>query len=71
MLGAVQVLVELEDGTRVGYSGDFQWPIEDVIQVDALVVDSTYGKPANVRKFTQGECEERLIEVDPEIRTGG
>ena len=61
MLGAVQVLVELEDGTRVGYSGDFQWPIEDVIQVDALVVDSTYGKPANVREFTQGECEERLI----------
>ena len=61
MLGAVQALVELEDGTRVGYSGDFQWPIEDVIQVDALVVDSTYGKPANVREFTQGECEERLV----------
>ena len=61
MLGAVQVLVELEDGTRVGYSGDFQWPIEDVIRVDALVVDSTYGKPTNVREFTQGECEERMI----------
>ena len=63
MLGAVQVLVELEDGTRVGYSGDFQWPIDQVIQVDALVVDSTYGNPANVRTFTQGECEERLVEL--------
>ena len=61
MLGAVQVLVELEGGTRVGYSGDFQWPIENVIQVDALVVDSTYGSPSNVREFTQGECEERLV----------
>ena len=61
MLGAVQVLVELEGGTRVGYSGDFQWPIDNVIQVDALVVDSTYGSPSNIREFTQGECEERLV----------
>ena len=60
MLGAVQVLVELENGTRIGYSGDFQWPIDQVIQVDALVIDSTYGNPANVREFTQGECEEQL-----------
>ena len=60
MLGAVQVLVELDDGTRIGYSGDFQWPIDDVIQVDALVVDSTCGNPSNIREFPQGECEERL-----------
>ena len=61
MLGAVQVLVELDDGIRLGYSGDFQWPIDDVIQVDALVVDSTYGTPSNVREFSQADCEERFI----------
>lgn len=63
MLGAVQVLVELEQDVRVGYSGDFQWPIDDVIQVDALVVDCTYGSPANIRRFTQGECEARLVQL--------
>ena len=63
MLGAVQVLVELEDGMRVGYSGDFSWPLENVIQTDGLVVDSTYGNPESVREFTQGECEERFISL--------
>ena len=61
MLGAVQVLVELDDGMRVGYSGDFSWPLDYVIEVDALVVDSTYGAPASVREFSQGECEERFV----------
>ena len=34
MLGSVQVIVQLENGLRVGYSGDFQWPLDDVIQVE-------------------------------------
>ena len=63
MLGAVQVLVELEDGTRVGYSGDFDWPLNRVIEVDALVIDSTNGAPERIRRFSQGECEERLLET--------
>lgn len=61
MLGTVQVLVELDHGIRLGYSSDFQWPINDVIEVDALVVDSTYGSPTNVREYTPGECEERFV----------
>ena len=63
MLGAVQVLVELSDGMRLGYSGDFHWPLDGVIQVDALVVDSTYGAPTAVRRFSQGECEEQFVEL--------
>src|ERR1700676_358597 len=39
MLGSVQVAVELPDGVRVGYSGDFHWPLDEVIQVDQLVVE--------------------------------
>lgn len=61
MLGAVQVVVERSSGIRLGYSGDFQWPLDDIIQVDALVVDSTYGAPENVRMFSQSECEERFV----------
>ena len=63
MLGAVQVIAELENGMRLGYSGDFQWPLDDIIQVDALVLDSTYGSPGSVREFSQGECEERFAQL--------
>ena len=63
MLGASQVALELPDGTRFGYSGDFSWPLENVIQVDKLVVDSTYGSPASVRRYTQAEAEACLLEV--------
>ena len=61
MLGAVQVVAELRDGMRLGYSGDFQWPLDEVIKVDALVVDSTYGAPDNFREFSQGECEGQFV----------
>ena len=60
MLGAMQVAVLLDDGSTVGYSGDFHWPLDQAIQVDALVVDSTYGAPQSRRNYTQGECEEKL-----------
>ena len=63
MLGAVQVITELENGLRLGYSGDFQWPLDHIIQVDALVLDSTYGSPISVREFSQGECEEQFAEL--------
>ena len=63
MLGAVQVVAELEGGMRVGYSGDFQWPLDQVIEVDALVLDSTYGAPRNVREFSQGHCEEVFAQL--------
>lgn len=63
MLGCVQVAVTLTDGTRVGYSGDFQWPLDSVIKVDALVVDSTYGSPASVRYYSQEEAGQRFVEL--------
>ena len=63
MLGSAQVLVEYQDGYRCGYSGDFAWPIDEVIQVDELVVDSTYGNPSSIRKYSQDEAENRLIEI--------
>lgn len=62
MLGSVQVAVELDDGTRVGYSGDFGWPQPAVMKVDQLVVDSTYGRPGFERRYSQAEVEARLLE---------
>lgn len=63
MLGAVQVVVEGADGRRFGYSGDFSWPCEHVIEVDALVVDSTYGSPDFCREYDQRHVEDRFLDL--------
>lgn len=63
MLGACQVAVTLPCGDRLGYSGDFGWPIEKVIEVEQLVVDSTYGSPRSVRRYAQEDAERRLWEI--------
>lgn len=71
MLGACQAALELLDGRRLGYSGDFGWPLDQVIQVDQLVVDATYGSPASVRKYTQAEAEACLfVLVSERVRLG-
>ena len=71
MLGACQVALELPVGLRIGYSGDFSWPLNEVIKVDELVVDSTYGSPESVRQYTQDEAEQCLIElVSERLRHG-
>ena len=71
ILGSVQVQVELDDGMRVGYSGDFAWPLDNVIQVDALVVDSTYGSPASIRNYSQGECEAQFLLLSRKLLSEG
>lgn len=71
MLGAVQTQVELPDGMRVGYSGDFSWPLDEVIQVDALVVDSTYGKPSSIRDYSQADCEDQFVSLVSRSLTRG
>ena len=63
MLGAVQVGITMEDGSKLAYSGDFNWPVDDVIQTNVLVVDSTYGSPDRARKYTQDEVDSRLMEL--------
>ena len=63
MLGSTQVGVTLPDGSRVAYSGDFNWPLSDVISTDVLVVDSTYGSPDRARRYSQSEVNDRLIEL--------
>ena len=64
MLGACQTMVELPDGYRIGYSGDFGWPVDNIIEVDELVVDSTYGNPEkSIRRYTQEDAETKLAEI--------
>jgi putative mRNA 3-end processing factor len=61
MLGSVQVCVTCADGYRIGYSSDFFWPVEQVIEVDELIVDSTYGDPSGIRAYRQSQVDEKLV----------
>jgi len=63
MLGAVQVAVATANTVRVGYSGDFSWPLERVIQVESLVVDSTYGSPRSIRRYSQQDANDYFRET--------
>lgn len=63
MLGAVQVAVTTPVGDRLGYSGDFSWPLEDVIKVERLVVDSTYGSPDSIRHYSQEDAHNAFKEI--------
>lgn len=52
VIGSAQVLVELQDGTRVGYTSDFKFPGTKVMSdLDALIIDATYGDEFMVRPF--------------------
>lgn len=71
MLGAVQVQLRLPDGESVGYSGDFYWPLKHPIQVDTLILDSTYGNPESNRSYSQAQAETELENlVDRCLRRG-
>ena len=63
MLGSCQVKLDLPSSVRVGYSSDFSWPLDEVIEVDELVVDSTYGSPKSVRRYDQGIAESCFVEI--------
>lgn len=71
MLGAVQVAITTPTGDKLGYSGDFSWPLKDVIKVERLVVDSTYGSPDSIRHFSQEDANLFFREtVTERIKTG-
>lgn len=70
MLGSSQVLVEHSDGYRLGYTGDFGWPVEP-LRVDELVVDATYGNPAYVRSYGEDQVVEEFVAlVSDQVRQG-
>jgi len=69
--GAAEVLVELSDGTRLGYTGDFKLPGTEIMEdLDVLVVDATYGRP-EYRRPWQGEIEYLLADIVDEALIHG
>jgi len=70
ILGAAQVLVEDEEGTRILFTGDFRIPYTPIIPADVLVIEATYGNPHRVRPF-QSEVKNVLISlVEEAVKQG-
>lgn len=70
ILGAAQVLVEDEEGTRILYTGDFRIPYTPIIHADILVIEATYGNPYRVRPF-KDEVKDVLISlVEETVKQG-
>ena len=55
----------------LAFSGDFSWPLDDVIEVDVLVVDATYGSPNSVREYSQADAETALMGMIQRLRHDG
>ena len=70
ILGAAQVLVEDDWGTRILYSGDFRIPYTPIIPADVLVIEATYGNPYRVRPF-RDEVKDILISLVEEAIMDG
>jgi putative mRNA 3-end processing factor len=70
ILGASQVLVELENGQKVGWTGDFRLDGTPILDCDTLVVESTYGSPSCRRSFDD-EVRDLLVKcVETHLREG-
>jgi len=53
VIGSAQVLVKLEDGMEIAYTGDFKNPGKGtpILNPDVLIIEATYGKPGLRRPF--------------------
>jgi len=60
--GSAQVAVQTEDGTMVTYTGDFKLHRASPQLTDVLVMEATYGNPAQVREFEQ-DLEAELVSL--------
>lgn len=68
--GSAQALLETREGIRIAYTGDVKSPPAEVLRVDLLVIEATYGRPEHIRPF-RGEVEERLIELAHDLLKQG
>ena len=66
MLGACQVLFENRDGTRIVYTGDFNYPNTPVLEADVVVMEATYGRPQDARTLSNEFLINKLVSLAEE-----
>lgn len=70
ILGSAQVLVENQDGIRILYTGDFDFPNTQPVEAHILVLDATFGDPSQVAKHSRTQIIDRLVSlVTKELKT--
>ncbi len=62
ILGASQIEINDDKIGMMGYSGDFGEDIDDYIDVDLLVMDSSYSGEHNNRKWSMEDAMEALVD---------
>jgi len=70
ILGAAQVLVEDEEGTRIVYTGDFRMSNTPILEADVLVLEATYGNPFQVRPFQKIVKNALVSLVESSLKNG-
>lgn len=63
MLGSCQVLLVNGDGTRIVYTGDFNYPHTKPVKADVLVMEATYGLPTAVRTLDNDSLTEKVVSI--------
>ena len=63
ILGSAQVLVEDQDGVRIVYTGDFDFPNTKPIRTDILVLDATFGDSTQIAECSRDEIIDRLVSL--------
>ena len=63
ILGSSQILLENRGGTKIAYTGDFNYPNTQVLKADILVMEATYGNPHDVRPHTRKYLIDKLVNL--------
>jgi putative mRNA 3-end processing factor len=66
-LGSSQIEITKPTGEKIGYSGDFNYPLEDFIDVDYLVIDGSCGGIHKKRRFSKEDSLEALDKIVNEL----
>ena len=72
MIGSAISATKYPDGSHYAFTSDFAWPLQNLpFRPDVLVVDSTYGDPANVRNYSPRDVIRQFREVIQEQHNRG
>lgn len=70
ILGAAQVLVEDQEGTRLVFTGDFRIDQTPILDSDILVIEATYGSPHCRRRFHKDAQSSLVTLVERGLKEG-
>lgn len=72
MIGSAISAAKYSDGSHYAFTSDFAWPLQNLpVRPDVLIVDATYGNPANIRSYKPADVVHQFQRVIQELRGEG